>query len=36
MDGLDVATLGGSVDLLLELEDLPLEGLPGHSLPFIR
>jgi len=36
MDGRDVATMGGSVDPLLELEDLPLEGFPRQVLPFIR
>jgi hypothetical protein len=32
MDGRDVATMGGSVDPLLELEDLLLEESPGRCL----
>jgi len=36
VDGRDVTSTGGSVDPLLELEDLLLEGFPGQLLPFIR
>ena len=36
MDCSGIATLRGSVDTGLELEDLPLESLPGQVSPFIR